>query len=196
MNLFNVLENFKPDLFFGCSHGSPTQFSGQNAQIVFTACENDERMSGSQAYFLSCLMGQTLAPSMNEKDAVTVAAYTSEFAWIINPDYTDRPLEDPYSYPFMRAIVEPSCRLLEGATWKQFYDLSVALFNEGVTEWFSSDDPSASQIVAALEHDRDCFVIYGETQIGPVSPIYGVAAPEILIPLAVSGGILLGLFVL
>jgi len=83
-NMFSALTDFQPELVISCSHGNATQFSGQNAQIVFTACVNDEAMSGTQSFFLSCLMGLELAPSMDQKDARTVAAFVSEFVWIID----------------------------------------------------------------------------------------------------------------
>jgi len=174
-NFFGAMENFRPDIVIAMGHGNPTTFTGQDARVVMSACENDEIMMGSQAFFLSCLMGQELAPSMDEKDARTVAAYIAEFTWVIHPDYTDMPLEDPRAYPFMRAIVE-SCRvLLAGGSWREFYDSQIELFNRGVREWFESMDPAAPQIVAALEHDRDSLVVYGETVVRPAvrfPPLY------------------------
>ena len=179
-NFYDALENFRPEIVIAMSHGNPTTFTGQNARIVFRACENDQLMSGTQAYFLSCLVGQELLPSMNEKDARTVAGYIAEFTWVIHPDYADRPLEDPYAYPFMRAVVEPCGRLLAGASWREWYDTQVAIFNLGISEWFGSTDPHAPQIVAALEHDRDSLVVYGETMIRPairLPPLYTSLMP-------------------
>lgn len=173
--LHNALANFKPDLVIACSHGSPTQFSAQNRVIALTKCYNDEVMSGKQAFFVSCLVGQQLLPSMVEKDAVVVAGYTSEFVWVVNSEYQDKPLEDPYAFPFMRAVVESSRRLLGGASWREFYDYQVSLFNKGVSEWFESSDPNAAQIVAGLEHDRDSLVVYGETSIRTVPRRLAVA---------------------
>jgi len=185
-NFFDAMENFRPDIVIAMGHGNPTTFTGQDARVVMTACENDQIMTGSQAFFLSCLMGQDLAPSMDEKDAVTVAGYIAEFVWVIHPDYTDRPLEDPYAYPFMRAVVEPCRRLLAGASWREFYDTQVAMFNLGVREWFESEDPNAPQIVAALEHDRDSLVVYGETMIRPAMRLPPLLTSFMPIPVGVT----------
>jgi len=166
--LFTALAEFQPDIMFLCSHGNESQFSGQNGEVVFTACHNDEVMAGNQAYYLSCLMGEALVPSMVSKGAVTVAGYVTEFVWVIDPAYVDDKLADPRAYPFMRAIVESSGRLLEGGSWQHFYDTWVAMCNMGVREWFERDDPTAPSIVAALEQDRDSLVVLGETSIRPV----------------------------
>jgi hypothetical protein len=178
--LYDALQNFKPDLVIACSHGSPTQFTAQNEEIALTKCYNDQVMSGKQAYFVSCLVGQELLPSMVEKDAVTVGGYTSEFVWVVHSDYSDKPLEDPYAYPFMRAVIEPCRRLLGGASWREWYDYSIALFNKGVSEWFESTDPNAAQIVAGLEHDRDSLVVFGEKTIRAVPRRLAVAGVPFL----------------
>lgn len=168
-NFMDAMNTFNPELVFAMGHGDPTRFSGQNGRIVLSACENDQVMVGRQAYFVSCLMGQSLAPSMVDKGARTVAAYIAEFTWMIHPDeyYRAHPLEDPYAYPFMRAVVEPSVHLLMGGSWREFYDLTVSLFNQGISEWFNSTDPYAPSIVAALKHDRDSLVVYGLTETRP-----------------------------
>jgi len=184
-NFIDAMENFSPDIVIALGHGNATTFTGQNRRIVMRACENDDIMMGSQAYFLSCLMGQQLAPSMNEKDARAVAAYTAEYVWVIHPEYVERPLEDPRAYPFMRAIVE-SCRvLLAGGSWRDFYDTHTRLCNLGISEWFESEDPLAPQIVASLEHDRDSMTVYGEAAVRPamrLPPIYTSFMP---IPLGI-----------
>jgi len=185
-NFFDAMDNFKPDLVIAMGHGNPTTFTGQDAEIVMRACENDQVMMGSQGYFLSCLMGQELAPSMNEKDARAVAAYIAEFTWVIHPDYRDRPLEDPYAYPFMRAVVEPCGRLLAGASWREWYDAQIEMFNLGVREWFESEDPMAPQIVAALEHDRDSLIVYGETAIRPAVRFPPLVTSFMPIPIGIT----------
>lgn len=172
-NLESAITEFKPELFFGCSHGSTNAFSGQNKEIVLTACLDDEIMAGTQDYFVSCLMGAILGPDLVEKGALAVAAYTQEFVWLIHPDYQDNPLADPYAQAFKDAVVNPSIDLLAGAiNWiPGFYNRSVEWFNRGVSEWFESTDPNAGQIVASLEHDRDSLIVLGEpTEIPPVTP--------------------------
>jgi len=185
-NFYDALENFRPEIVIALGHGNPTTFTGQNRRVVFRACENDDLMMGTQAFFLSCLMGQELAPSMDVKDARAVAAYTAEYVWVIHPEYTDRPLEDPRAYPFMRSIVE-SCRvLLAGGSWRDFYDAHTRLCNLGISEWFGSDDPMAPQIVASLEHDRDSLTVYGETAIRPAMRLPPLYASFMPIPLGIT----------
>lgn len=159
---FNAIQNYNPDLIFAMGHGDPDQFAGQNNEIVLTACQNDQVASGRQCMMLSCLMGQVLAPSMVSKTARTVSAYISEFVWIINPDYSGNMVEDPFAYPFRRAIVEPAKALLGGGGWPRWYRRTVELFNQGISEWFNVADPNAGDIVSALRHDRDSLIVLGE----------------------------------
>lgn len=175
-----------------CWCGNSTRFSGQDSQIVLTACTNDQIMSGSQSYMLSCLMGQTLAPSMESKGALAVAAYISEFTWCIDPMHSQDPypVGDTYAKPFMTAVVEACRLLLRGGSWKECYDLSIKLFNDGRDEWHDSPDPIASQIIICLEHDRDSLAIYGLQDISPVGGAIAGGSP--IIPFA-FGAILLAI---
>ena len=176
-NMYEALESFKPNIVIAMSHGNARQFSGQNARIVFTACQNDEKMSGTQSFYLSCLMGQELAPSMVSKSATSVAAFVTEFVWMIDPEYSSREdyINDPKAFPFRRAIRE-SCRaVLRGGSWQSFYDTFVRMCNLGVSEWWNSEDAAAPQIVAALEQDRDSLVVYGNKTISP-SPSVTISA--------------------
>ena len=190
---FSALETFRPEIVIACSHGSPTLFTSQGGEVALQACRNDDVMAGTQAYFVSCLVGQELLPSMNEKDARVVAGYTAEFVWVIHPGYSDRPLEDPYARPFMRAVVEPTAELLAGASWRQWYDRTVAMFNRGIAEWFGSEDPNAPQIVAALEHDRDSLVVYGEVEARPAARLVAARIPLMFVPPLLLGAIIVGM---
>jgi len=182
--MYEALESFRPDIVIACSHGNANQFSGQNSRIVFTACQNDQKMTGTQSAFISCLMGQELAPSMVSKSATSVAAFVTEFVWMVDPEYSGKGdyLNDPKAFPFRRAIRE-SCRaVLRGGSWQSFYDTFVRMCNLGVSEWWSSEDSAAAQIVAALEQNRDSLVVYGNKTISP-SPSVTVSAA---LPLGVA----------
>lgn len=188
------MTSFQPDLVVAMGHGSPTLFSGQNVEVVLTSCQNDQIMSGSQAYMLSCLMGQTLARTMEEKKALAVGAYTQEFVWITDSDYSSRILEDPVAMAFRRAVVEPTKQLMRDWNWRAWYDNQVKLYNQWIAGWFRSANPSAGQIVAALEHDRDCLIVYG----GNMDIAPGVVLPPPIMAFAETlfGALLTGLVLL
>jgi len=180
---YDAMNNFQPDLIITVGHGNENNFSCQDRELVLTGCTNDQIMAGSQAYFLSCLMAQELVPSMVKKGAVSVLGFTSEFVWLINPDYQDDLPNDPYAKPFKDAVVEPCRSLLSGSTWQQVYDSGVALFDRGIADWFESNDPMAGEIVAALMQDRDSMVVYGEKFIGPSAQALGGVDSLVSIPI-------------
>lgn len=159
-----ALKDFAPDLVFAVGHGRASTFSGQNDEPVFQACSTDRAMSGYQGVFISCLMGTTLAPSMNMKGAEAVAAYTNEFIWMVHPDpyYGTHILEDPYADPVRRTVVDPAVMLLNGASWREWYEASIALNNQGIRSCRVSDPFVCAQIRAALEQNRDSLVVYGK----------------------------------
>lgn len=187
-NFFVGMESFQPELVFAMGHGDPDEFAGQNNEIVMKACTNDQVMNGSQAMMLSCLMGQELAPSMVSKGARTVAAYISEFTWIVHPDYADRPSMDPYWFPFRRAIVEPARLLLSGGGWRDWYDQTASLYRQGINEWWNNADPYAGPIVSALRHDLNSLIVLGE--FTRVAASMGSVQASILLPFVVGLGLL------
>lgn len=188
---YDAMNNFKPELVICVGHGNANNYSGQDRDLILTGCTNDQVMAGSQSFMVSCLMGQELAPSMVKKGAVTVLAFTSEFVWLINPDYANDIANDPYAKYFKEAIVEQCRSLLSGATWQQIYDLGVSIYNKGIAYWFNSSDFSAGEIVSALTQDRDSMIILGEKTIGP-SGIMVSAGLQSLISIPV-GLLLIGL---
>ncbi len=179
----DAMAEFQPEFIFAMGHGNANHFSGQDVEIVLTGCTNDQVLAGTQSMFLSCLMGQELAPSINSKGGRAIAAYNEEFVWVVHPDYDNDVLNDPYAEAYKRAVVNPSVEILKGASWTQFYNLTVGYYNQGIDQWWESNDPNASEIVRALTQDRDSLLILGESAptISPVglsTPI-GVAIPAI-----------------
>jgi len=181
---FEEMGSFQPDFVAAVGHGSASVFSGQDAETVLQACTNDQVMAGKEAYFLSCLMGQRLIPSMISKGAYTVAGYTTEFTWSIDDRYLNRPLEDPRAYPFMAAFMEGLRVLLEGGTWSRFYDATVNMFNAGIAEWTLSTDLEAVDVVAGLKQDRNSLIVLGEGQVSPQVFVDPVSIPSLALPVA------------
>ena len=180
---YDAMNNFQPDLIITVGHGNENNFSCQDRELVLTGCTNDQIMAGKQGFYLSCLVGQELLPSMVKKGAVSVLGFTSEFVWLINPDYLDNIPNDPYAKSFKDAVVESCRKLLSGSTWQQVYEGGVALFDKGIANWFESEDPMAGEIVAALTQDRDSMVVYGEKFIGPSGQVLGDVGGLISIPI-------------
>jgi hypothetical protein len=74
--------------------------------------------------------------------------------------------------------------VLSGGSWQSFYDTFVRLCNLGISEWWNSEDAAASQIVAALEQDRDSLCVFGNRDIRPLPSITVSAALPLGVALA------------
>ena len=175
-----AVESFRPDIVIGSGHGGPNVFTSMDVSPLIVGCTNDGLLAGSGVVFLSCLTGQALAPSIIRKGGRAVAAFTSEFTWIVSDPYN--PSTDPYWAPFQRMLLESTREVLRGNGWGAWYSTLQRVGREEVARWGQSTDPQASDIVYALMHDLGCATVVGEgagASAGGESP--GLLA---LIPLA------------
>lgn len=151
-NLYGAIKSYAPEYIVAGGHGNQNVFTGMNLVPLIVACTNDGILAGSQVLFASCLTGIGLVPSAVSKGALAAAGFTSEFTWVISPDYN--PVTDPYSQPFGRLIVEPMIEVLKGRGWRVWYDTLRRIGEEEKAAWGQvTDDPLASQVVYFLDHD-------------------------------------------
>ena len=149
-----AVESFKPDIVIGAGHGGGNVFTSMDVSPLIVGCTNDGLLAGSGVVFLSCLTGQALAPSIIKKGGKAVAAFTSEFTWIVSDPYD--PSTDPYWTPFQRMLLESTREVLRGKGWGAWYSTLQRVGNEEVARWGQSTDPQAPDIVYALRHDLGC----------------------------------------
>ena len=179
-NYAYAVESFKPDIVIGAGHGGSNVFTAMNVSPLIEACTNDGALAGSGVVFLSCLTGIELAPSIVSKGGRAVAAFTSEFTWIVSDPYD--PYSDPYWQPFQRMLLESTREVLKGNGWGAWYGTLQRVGREEEQRWGQSTDPQAPDIVYALRHDLSCATIVGEG--GYASGGVGEAGILVLIPLA------------
>jgi len=158
-NYVYAVESFKPDIVIGSGHGGPNVFTAMNVSPLIVACTNDGALAGSGVIFLSCLTGQVLAPSIVSKGGKAVAAFTSEFTWIVSDPYD--PYSDPYWQPFQRMLLESTREVLKGNGWGAWYSTLQRVGREEEQRWGQSTDPQAPDIVYALRHDLGCATVLG-----------------------------------
>lgn len=155
-----AVESFKPDIVIGAGHGGGSVFTTMNVSPLIVACTNDGLLAGSGVVFLSCLTGIELGPSIVKKGGKAVAAFTSEFTWIVSDPYD--PSTDPYWQPFQRMLFESTREVLKGNGWGAWYSMLQRVGREEEQWWGQSTDPQAPDIVYALRHDISCATIVGE----------------------------------
>jgi len=177
----DAVESFKPDIVIGAGHGGTNVFTTMNVSPLIVACTNDGELAGTGVVFLSCLTGVVLAPSIVSKGGKSVAAFTSEFAWIVSAPYD--PYSDPYWQPFARMLLESTREVLRGNGWGAWYSVLQRVGREEESKWGQSTDPQAPDIVYAIRHDLACATVVGEGA-GAYAGAEGIGILA-LIPLAV-----------
>ena len=165
--LFEVLQNFKPEFVFIGGHGSSNLITTTNLEPLLVACQNDEIMAGLQSYFISCLSGIALVPSVVRKGGLSSAGFTEEYAWVISPPFV--PEQDPTWRPFERLIVEPALEAIRGGGARGWYNRLQAVAGEEERRWGESTEPIASQVLLFLRQDKRAATFTGEGGVGGVS---------------------------
>lgn len=173
-NLVGAIASFKPDYIFLGGHGSPTVFTAANLVPLLEACQNDQVLANTRAFFISCLTGQRLVPSAVSKGALGAAGFTTEFTWVVSDPYI--PDRDPYAKPFERLVVEPSLELLQGRGFRGWYDRLQRVAREEEAAWLRSEDPLAAQVVLFLRQDAG-----SATFVSAEEGMPGLGLPTLLI---------------
>jgi hypothetical protein len=158
--VLDALRRYDPILYFGCGHGSPSEFTGQYVRTIFYACDSRE-LAGRVVYLLSCETGQRLGPDIISKGGRAYVGYKEDFGFYTPA--SDRP-EDVMNDPMSRAFFEPVVTLLnalaDGRTVGDAHRASLERWNYWIDYW--SRQPGGSRIVAWLVHDRDAQVLLGD----------------------------------
>lgn len=188
-NLLDALQNYQYSLIFLGGHGNPDTLTGHDMEIIFKACQNDEAVAGNILYVLSCYTGQILGPSMVSKGAVAWVGYQLDFRFLVD---TSKPiLEDPLAEPFKDIVFEIVVRLLRGETIKQVWDGGIAKCNEWIDRLYDRPETEWSDVIAALEHDRDALIALGDQEVYSSRPLTaGILSPYNIAPLGISLGLI------
>lgn len=179
MNFFNALDANDPLLVVAGGHGNETTFHGQNDELILQACTNDEVMSGREGIFNSCSVGVALGPSMVSKTAQWFAGWRADYIFMYQENVD--PLQDEVARPFMECIIQPALTRLDGGGASQVYSATIAKFNTEIAKLWGSVDPTASEMITYLIHDRDNFMVSG---------VYAPVVATLSNPLVLVGGAL------
>uniref|UniRef100_A0A6M3J6K2 Uncharacterized protein n=1 Tax=viral metagenome TaxID=1070528 RepID=A0A6M3J6K2_9ZZZZ len=177
----------KPDLLIGLGHGSKSSFTGQDLEVLLKMNVNDDLLSGVKSYLYSCLTAQELGPSAVDKTCPLYIGYTSDWTFIYNPQYEDRPLDDPWAKAFFDCGLAPGYGLLAGQAPKDIYEATLARYDYWYDYWTKENSPMADDILTWLNWDKQAFTVLTADGIyaGAPSPL-GIDVQQLLIP-AVAG---------
>jgi len=169
--LYELLQSFMPDYVFLGGHGSSNVITMAELEPLLIACQNDEVLAGLQSFFISCLCGLVLVPSVVRKGGVAAAGFTEEYAWVITPPYV--PAEDPTWRPFERLIVEPALEAVRGGGARGWYNKLQAVALEEERIWGQSTEAIAAQVLMFLRQDKRAatFTGVGGGEAGGILPL-------------------------
>ena len=188
-NILNAIETYNPDFFHPMGHGSASIFTAQNKEVVFQACINDDVLSGRISYFLSCLVGRELGPSIIRKGGKAFLGWQVEFTWVVESPYD--PATDPYAKAFEDMVNSMAAVILRGGSMREAYNAGIATANKWIDYWSRQDDIRAPEIIKWLIHDKEGLVLLGEETIRPPTPVVAVRPTGLGITLPISLGCIL-----
>jgi hypothetical protein len=179
-----------PLFILGEGHGSPSNFSGHNKEIIFQVC-NCSELKDRVVYLLSCEAGAQLGPDTIRKGARAFIGYKKPFVWIMAT--TGDPLADPYGKGAFEPVLELIYKLADGRIAGEAYNASMDKWNQWIDHWSRSTDPTAPLVLQTLINNRDCQVLLGDQNAtiaapAPAIPV-PIPAPAIQVPLSMILGL-------
>ena len=167
--------NSRDPLFvLGEGHGSPSNFTGHNKEIIFQVCDCSE-LKGRVVYLVSCEAGDQLGPDMIRKGARAFIGYKKPFVWAMAA--IGDPLADPYGKGAFEPVLELIYRLVDGRTAGEAYNASMDKWNQWINHWSRSTDPVAPLVLQTLINNRDCQVLLGDQNATIAAPAPAIPVP-------------------
>lgn len=141
MEFTGRMQKVKPDLIFLNGHGSPTSIAGHNNEILLNANDNEEILSGTNVYALSCSSAEKLGRSSIKKGAKSYIGYIEDFIFLHEKDKISKPLGDKTAGLFLGPSNLVPIALVKGNTPKEAFDRSQKEFNRNLRKLMTSESP-------------------------------------------------------
>ena len=143
------------DFILAMGHGSPTEFCGQNEQVIMDT-QHISDVKGKMIKLISCETGQELGPALIKAGATGFQGYKEDFLWVMDLDYLSRPFADPLAAKALLPVICSMHLILDGKTSREVFDAEL----EGFT--INADAEEDELIKSCLEFDRDNAVLLGD----------------------------------
>jgi len=154
--IYATIDQHDPASFYGFGHGSPTTYTGDSEEPVFT-CDECDKLSGRIIYLLSCLTGQLLGPEIMRQGALAYAGFNISWTWLSDSGTDGDPYEDIYARCFWESANELWIAVCDGVEFHEAIQRSIDKYNEWIDYWFydNPEDPSSQECIKWLAFDRD-----------------------------------------
>lgn len=158
--VYQAIDTHDPKYFYGFGHGSPSRYTGDAEENIFTTDECD-KLAGRNVYLLSCLTAQILGRSIVEAGAETYAGFNISWTWITASGTDGDPYDDPYAYGFYESANELWKALVDGKTMEEATQASIDKYNSWIDFWYYDhpDDPYSQEAIKWLLWDRNGLVL-------------------------------------
>jgi len=160
INILAQLNNVSYASLLG--HGNETTYTANRTEKVLWV-DDDETLricrSGSSLglNFLSCLVGDKLAPWMVENGIRAIMAFTQEFVFGI--DYNNFP--NSIAEPFFDAYASADYYIAKGLSFKEAHDYRLATWRKYIQQ-------AEPEIRRYLIHDYNCDELFGDGNFKPI----------------------------
>jgi hypothetical protein len=155
-----IISKKNPNLVFLNGHGDEKTVFGQDGVKLLTAGVNEKLLAEKITYAVSCSSAKVLGPNSTGAGALGYIGYDAEFSFLIDTNYTSRPLQDKLAQVFLGHSTILLYQLLKGNTIEVAYKKAKAELKSKLIE-FASTENSDPQIVQKLWWDMEHFVYHG-----------------------------------
>lgn len=176
----------KPTILIGAGHGAANLFTGQDLEVLLKQNVNDELITDIKTYIWSCQTALGLGPSAIGKGCPEYYGYTADWTVIINPDFENNPLEDPWAKAFFDCGLATGYAVLLGKTPKEVYELTLERYDFWWDWWLKQNSWVTDDIVTWLNWDRSAFTALTSDGIYKRVPSTPNMA-KLLLPIAGAG---------
>lgn len=161
--IFPAIEQYDPMYFYGFGHGSPTIFTGDTTQEIFSV-ENCGNLAGRYIYLLSCLTANALGPAIIQNGALSYAGYNISWTWMNETDPSGDPYTDKYARGFWESANELWNSFCDGNSFVVAQRDCIDKYNEWIDYWTNTapEDPESENCIMWLLWDRNGLVVVGE----------------------------------
>lgn len=142
------------DFILAMGHGSPTEFCGQNEQVIMDT-QHISDVKGKMIKLISCETGQELGPALIKAGATGFQGYSEDFLWIMDLDYLSRPWADPLASKALLPVICSMQLILDGKTNQESFNAEIEGFS------LNAEIEEDELIKACLEFDRDNAIMLG-----------------------------------
>lgn len=131
-------------------HGSPTQITGNQNEILLEKEKNEELMNGTIVYARSCFALVKLGEACVEKGGARgFVSYSLPFSFVSDPSRSAQPLNDEFAYPCLATSNIIPLVIIKGGTISEAVERARAKMDDLIGYWQTREDSVEAPFVAS-----------------------------------------------